>query len=166
MSRDVVWSWLKRFRKALAYAIQKIYTLRGLFLIFFVKLRKRVFTWKLNTLKMARIWIPKMVSKKAFLETPREYFLVSLGNVCSSRQVLLPLSLFLMTRAFDRWQLDCDTTSQKIFMAENQTFFVFLEMIQTMIAKCLQNPVSQKCPRFWRKWTIEFWKRGTMWIVI
>ena len=89
-----------------------------------------------------------MVSKKAFLETPREYFLVSLGNVCSSRQVLLPLSLFLMTRAFDPWQLECDTTSQKVFMAENQTFFVFLEMIQTMTAKFLQNPVSQKCESF------------------
>ncbi len=105
------------FRKLIHYGVY--------FQYFFVELWKRDFPGELNTWKMVEILTPKWTSKKAFLKTPRGHLLVSMSKSSPSRQMLWPWNLFVTTRAFTRWLLECHRTSQKFSAAENPNFFVF-----------------------------------------
>ena len=136
-STVVVWTWLKQFWKALAYAIQKIYILWGLFSIFGSEFAKTYFYKWIKHLEISQFWHPKMNLKKTFLKTYKGNVLASYGKNVSARRVFGQLSLFLMMRAFDRWQLECHSTWKKIFWGRNSNFFVFHKRIQTTIANPL-----------------------------
>ena len=127
---------------------KNIYIMGDIFNIFFVKLWKRKFFQTLNALEMAKILTPKWTSKKAFLKNCNLDVLVPESKTSFSGRIFFTIDLFLLTRAFDRWQLECHTTSQNFFTAGNQTFFGFLEMTQATIVKFLQNPSPQKFLNF------------------
>ena len=103
-----------------------------------MKLWKRDFPGELNTWKMVEILTPKWTSKKAFLKTPRGPLLVSLRKISPSRQMLRPWNLFVTTRAFQQWLLECHQTSQKFSAAGNPNFFVFHKKLRGR----LQNALS------------------------
>ena len=127
-STDVVWSWLKQFQKALAYAIQKIYTLWGKFSIFFYECTR---TWSqkiIKQLEISQFWHPQKRHQKPFVETCREKVLVSYGKTFFSKRNFLSFSLFFMTRTFDRWQFWCKKTPQNFFTVRIQKLYVFPEM--------------------------------------
>ncbi len=96
----------------------------GLFSIFFGEFAKTYFQKKIKHLEISQFWRPKMNLKK-FLKTCKGKVLVSYGKNVSSRRVFCQLSLFLLTRAFDRWQLECHTTSQKFLQQEIKLFLFF-----------------------------------------
>ena len=77
---------------------------------------------EIKDLKMAWIWTPIWTSKKACFENARGHFMVSLSKRNPSRHMSCQWDLFLMTRAFEWWLLDCHTTSQKFSAAWNPKF--------------------------------------------
>ena len=103
-----------------------------------MKLWKRDFPGELNTWKMVDILTPKWTSKKAFLKTLRGPLMVSLSKSSPSREMLWQWNLFVTTRAFKRWLLECHQTSQKFSAAGNPNFFVFHKKLRGR----LQNALS------------------------
>ena len=69
---------------------------------------------------MAEILTSKMTSKKGFSKTPTGNFLSSVTQSNHISSVLSQWKLFLMIRAFDRWQLENHRASQKCFTEGNK----------------------------------------------
>ena len=124
----------------------------GYFQYFLVKLRKRDFARKLNILKMMWIWTPKWTSKRAFLKTPRGHFMVSLSKNIPFRHMPWQLNVFLMTRAFNRWQLECQTASQNVFVAGNRNYGDFHKKLRER----LQNPADMEIMAVASSWSFLF----------
>ena len=129
------------FGKVLRPPFRKYIHCGGYLWYIFVKIEKRKFSQTLNTLKMAEILTSKMTSKKGFLKTPRGYFLSSVTQSNHISSVLSQWKLFLMIRAFDRWQLENHMASQKCFTEGNQKLW-FSQKVKGETSKCLQNPAD------------------------
>ena len=140
------------FGKVLSPPFRKYIHCRGYFQYFLVKLWKRDFARKLNTLKMVWIWTPKWTSKKAFLKTPRGHFMVSLSKSSPSRHMSWQWNFFLITRASERWLSDYRKTSQKVFSVGNRKFCDFHKRLSGMH----QNPVDMEIMAVASNWNILF----------
>ena len=108
------------FGKVLSPPFRKYIHYGGYLWLVFVKMEKRKFSQTLNTLKMAEILTSKMTSKKGFSKTPTGNFLSSVTQSNHISSVLSQWKLFLMIRAFDRWQLENHRASQKCFTEGNK----------------------------------------------
>ena len=118
-STNIVWTCLKRFWKGLALAVPKIYTLWGLFSKFFDEMMKTWIFSKIKHLKNGVNLDSILTSKKAFLKTPREHFMVSLRKRNPSKHMLYQSDFFLMTKAFEWWLAGCRGAFQKVSAAQN-----------------------------------------------
>ena len=117
-----------------------------------MKLRKRDFARKLNILKMMWIWTPKWTSKSAFLKTPRGHFMVSLSKNIPSRHMSWQWNVFLISVAFNRWPLECQTASQNFFVAGNRKYGDFHKKQRGR----LQNPADMEIMAVASTWNFSF----------
>ena len=105
----------------------------------------------IKRLKNGENFAPKWTSKKAFLKTHREHFLVFLGNNNPSRQVLWQWNFFLMIRAFAQWLSECHTMSHEFSVRRNPKFCVLHKKLRG-----LQNPAHLEIMVVASSWNHSF----------